>query len=900
MQGAITDELRVLVTAEVDKAIRSLKSVDSKTSETEKLFKSLGGSIAGAFSIKVVSDFARKSVEAWRVQKEAVSVMNQVLKSTGAEAWTSSAELQEMAASLQQVTNYGDETITSMHGVLLGFRNITGKNFEHASKAILDMATVMKMDLASAAQVVGKALDDPINGLGSLSRQGFHFTEQQKQMLKAMVEAGDMMGAQKIILEELDGTYGGAAEAAADLGTQVKNSAGDVLEGFGKVFSFLGEHSGALKLTKEALDAVANAFDNVERNAARLSGGDKYNAWYEGLEDTERLKEATDQLALWEAELRKCEAAHKSFLENSAVLASDIGYDSSLDENEWTKELERLQAQVNEWQTRKDNLREQIQYKKDLQSITNAETRAEEELDKAVSQVGETYKKFAKDDPAYKLKELQKALEEISKQRADIKPIDTKELEAELKRLNELKLDLVRQSARAGGELAGLSFKGQADEAARQILLVQQKIAAANKHNAGLLDIDANELNANLDAAEKAILKKMAEIKANGKKTWQEIFSDTTGVDKSLFSTGEQAADEYIKGLHSRVEEEKEIGTLLGKAISPRKALESEMAEIEKTINELLAVPEEKFLNANGGFETKDACIQNLIKRYKQLGNEIKGLPPDPPMQGYADLFDMIAGKVQKLCMKLSNLNEVQAQTIGSMMGKLASVSFDGIQSGVTELAEKLAEGADASDAWAASLEKMATDILNQLPSLFMRAGLELIAEGMWPIGIGLLAAGLGTSFLSGAVNGVKAAGSKANALGGVYGADGFEAFALGGSFTNGIVDSPTFFKFRQGSGFATGLMGEAGPEAIMPLARGSDGSLGVKVAGAEDGQGEAAFGFVTVNVYSSEKSEVNEQTDADGNKIYNVIVGAVKSATAQGQLDRTFQSRFGLKARGV
>lgn len=896
MQGAITDELRVLVTAEVDKAIRSLKSVDSKTSETEKLFKSLGGSIAGAFSIKAVSDFARKSAEAWRVQKEAVSVMNQVLKSTGAEAWTSSAELQEMAASLQQVTNYGDETITSMHGVLLGFRNITGKNFEHASKAILDMATVMKMDLSSAAQVVGKALDDPINGLGSLSRQGFHFTEQQKQMLKAMVEAGDMMGAQKIILEELDGTYGGAAEAAADLGTQVKNSAGEVLEGFGKFFSFLGEHSGALKLTKEALDAIAGAFNNVERNAARLSGGDKYNDWYEGLEDTEKLKEATDQLALWEEEFRKCEEAHKKFLQNSA----DVGYDTTEDEKLWNKEFEQLQAQIDYWHTQKDNLREQIQYKKDLQSITNAETRAEEELDKAVTQVGETYKKFAKDDPAYKLKELQKALEEISKQRADIKPIDTKELEAELKRLNELKLDLVRQSYKAGDGLGGLRFKEQAEEAAREILSVQQKIAAAKKHNAGLLDIDANELNANLDAAEKAILKKMAEIKANGKKTWQEIFSDTTGVDKSLFSTGEQAADEYIKGLHSRVEEEKEIGALLGKAISPRKAIESEMAEIEKTINELLAVPEEKFLNANGGFETKDACIQNLIKRYKQLGNEIKGLPPDPPMQGYTDLFDMIAGKVQNLCMKLSNLNEAQAQTIGSMMGKLASVSFDGIQSGVTELAEKLAEGADASDAWAASLEKMATDILNQLPSLFIRAGLELIAEGMWPVGLGLLAAGFGSSFLAGAVNGVKKSGSKANALGGVYGADGYEAFALGGSFTNGIVDSPTFFKFRQGSGFATGLMGEAGPEAIMPLARGSDGSLGVKVAGREGGQGEAAFGFVTINVYSSEKSEVSEQTDADGNKIYNVIVGAVKSATAQGQLDRTFQSRFGLKARGV
>ena len=45
--------------------------------------------------------------------------------------------------------------------------------------------------------------------------------------------------------------------------------------------------------------------------------------------------------------------------------------------------------------------------------------------------------------------------------------------------------------------------------------------------------------------------------------------------------------------------------------------------------------------------------------------------------------------------------------------------------------------------------------------------------------------------------------------------------FALGGIFTNGIVTEPT--------GFNMGLMGEAGPEAIMPLHRGGDGSLGIR-----------------------------------------------------------------------
>jgi phage-related minor tail protein len=64
-----------------------------------------------------------------------------------------------------------------------------------------------------------------------------------------------------------------------------------------------------------------------------------------------------------------------------------------------------------------------------------------------------------------------------------------------------------------------------------------------------------------------------------------------------------------------------------------------------------------------------------------------------------------------------------------------------------------------------------------------------------------------------------------------------FSLFANGGSFaqgkvmpfaSGGVVSSPTYFPMRGGAG----LMGEAGPEAIMPLARGADGKLGVRSEG--------------------------------------------------------------------
>jgi lambda family phage tail tape measure protein len=106
--------------------------------------------------------------------------------------------------------------------------------------------------------------------------------------------------------------------------------------------------------------------------------------------------------------------------------------------------------------------------------------------------------------------------------------------------------------------------------------------------------------------------------------------------------------------------------------------------------------------------------------------------------------------------------------------------------------------------------------------------------------------------------------GFSLEAQGGVYDA-GLRKFAKGGTFTNSIVDSPTMFKFAKG----TGLMGEAGPEAIMPLKRDSYGNLGVR----SDNNGGSKVDIV-VNNYSSEKATTTETVDSKGNRKIEVIVG--------------------------
>jgi hypothetical protein len=178
---------------------------------------------------------------AWAAQAEATALVKNTLKTTGAAAWTTFEHMEELSGSLQKLTKFGDETVLSMETVLLGFRNIQGTNFDKATEAVLDMATVMKMDLTAAAQAVGKALDNPALGLDSLSKQGFKFTQQEKETMKAMQEAGDIAGAQAIILKELDKTYGGAAKAAGALDVslrdRLKNAMGDITEEMGRSVS---------------------------------------------------------------------------------------------------------------------------------------------------------------------------------------------------------------------------------------------------------------------------------------------------------------------------------------------------------------------------------------------------------------------------------------------------------------------------------------------------------------------------------------------------------------------------------------------------------------------------------------------------------------------------------------
>ncbi|HAD25892.1 MAG TPA: phage tail protein [Alphaproteobacteria bacterium] len=130
---------------------------------------------------------------------------------------------------------------------------------------------------------------------------------------------------------------------------------------------------------------------------------------------------------------------------------------------------------------------------------------------------------------------------------------------------------------------------------------------------------------------------------------------------------------------------------------------------------------------------------------------------------------------------------------------------------------------------------------------LALRLGEQALNRALDPVGDAL-----GTALSSG-LEGVFARGFsaiRANAKGNAFANGKIVPLARGG-----VVDGPTFFPMRSGE---TGLMGEAGPEAIMPLARGADGRLGVRTQGGSGGNAPVTINFnvTTPDAASFRRSE--------------------------------------------
>lgn len=244
-----TARLHAELTAE-DEMSKVFKKVGEASKKLQDGFKSAqqdAGDFGKAFGIiagvgvLALKKFVDEASESERV----VSQLNAVLTSTGGVAGVSAAMATNLAGSLQKVTTIGDEAILTGENMLLTFTNIGKDVFPQTTQVMLDMATAMNGGVTPSAEALksqaiqlGKALNDPAEGLAALSRVGVKFTEDQKKQIETMQKSGDLMGAQKLILAELSREFGGSATAAAQTFggqlEQMKNRMGEISEELGR------------------------------------------------------------------------------------------------------------------------------------------------------------------------------------------------------------------------------------------------------------------------------------------------------------------------------------------------------------------------------------------------------------------------------------------------------------------------------------------------------------------------------------------------------------------------------------------------------------------------------------------------------------------------------------------
>jgi len=247
------------------------KQFQSINNDINKMAIASGAVFAGVtLAVKgFISDF----IEADEITQQ----LENSFKNLGPAAGISIKDIDKLAGEVQSYSKFSDTAVKKSASLLLTFQNLSGKTVLRATEAVTDMAAALGKDLTSAAQMVGKALEDPAEGLSRLGIAGIKFSGEQERVIKNLVETGNVAEAQNIVLAELEKRFNGAAEATgkgAGAWAILKNTIGELSEEIGKNLSeqlesivkwlqglvtWVKENDGAIKIFSTGLIALGKA-----------------------------------------------------------------------------------------------------------------------------------------------------------------------------------------------------------------------------------------------------------------------------------------------------------------------------------------------------------------------------------------------------------------------------------------------------------------------------------------------------------------------------------------------------------------------------------------------------------------------------------------------------------------
>ena len=219
---------------------QSQKQVTTMGDKIGKFGKAAGvallaaGAAAVAFGAKALLAGEAASTSNARIQQ-----INESMGLFGDSTDEVTSSLVNYANEVARSTGIDQNAIKATQAKLLTFKEIAitadevNGNFQRATKASIDLGAAGFGTAETNAVALGKALNDPIKGIGALTRNGITFTASEKERIKVLVESNQVGEAQNMILAAIETQVGGTAEATANATDRIKVGFSQVTETIG-------------------------------------------------------------------------------------------------------------------------------------------------------------------------------------------------------------------------------------------------------------------------------------------------------------------------------------------------------------------------------------------------------------------------------------------------------------------------------------------------------------------------------------------------------------------------------------------------------------------------------------------------------------------------------------------
>lgn len=238
-------------------------------------FLKLGAVIAGAFSVKAITAFAKESKSLYDTQLEAEARLSQVMKNTMSATDEQIQSVKDYSSALQELGVIGDEI--QLSGLQeLGTYVENSESLKKMNVVLNDMLAQQYGLNATAESAVtistmlGKVLDGQT---GALSRYGYSFTEAQEQLLKYGTEEQRVATLAEVVEASVGGMNEALANTDAGRMKQLDNTVGDIKEQFGQaVYQIEVLFLPALKRLADALTKAAGLAQSVSSAFAKVFG----------------------------------------------------------------------------------------------------------------------------------------------------------------------------------------------------------------------------------------------------------------------------------------------------------------------------------------------------------------------------------------------------------------------------------------------------------------------------------------------------------------------------------------------------------------------------------------------------------------------------------------------------